>query len=239
MTTTQRLGDGVLRSSKGDVFDLDAAETPRAKSRLPEIATGILLVVGFGLAALWWQTSSTSTRPAIALGVPIERGQVIELGDLQLVQLASDDPIRVLGESDSGMVVGRVALTDMASGTLLTSDHVSEAPAISPGFAVVGTALQAGDYPSLALRVGDVVDVVLTPSTTEQDAFGADRDGALAAAAESVLVQGVEVVEVATLGNQSGLFVALAMSETEAAMVARADAEDRVRLVQVSGEADQ
>lgn len=237
MTTAQRVGHGGLRSSKGEVFDLDAAETPRAKSRLPEIATGILLVVGFGLAALWWQTSSTATRPAIALGAPIERGEVVELADLQLVQLASDDAIQVLGESDSGLVVGRVALTDMAAGTLLTSDHVSAAPAIAPGSAVVGTALQAGDYPSLALRVGDVVDVVLTPSSTDVDAFGSDREDALAAAEGSVLVRGVEVVEVATLGNQSGLFVALAMSEAEAAMVARADAEDRVRLVQVAAEA--
>ena len=229
-----------LRGTRGQLFDLDGPATPKSKSRLPEIAMGVLLVTGFALASLWWQTSQTETTPVIALGVGVERGDVIDLDDLVLVEISTEDEINVLGKNDSGVVVGRVALSDMAAGTFITGDHVTGGSIVELGDGVVGLSLGPGEFPSLSMRAGDVVDVVLTPSASDTSALESDlaaiRDGT-DTSGDQVIVRGASVVEVATIGNQGQLFLSLTMSDAEAAIVARAASQDRVRLVEVSEEA--
>jgi hypothetical protein len=226
-------GEAPLRGSRGQVFDLEPPR-PASRSRFPEIALGMLLISGFGLGGLWWQLSSGSPTPVIALAVDVSRGEVVDLEDLQLVHLRSDDPLNVLGEHDSGLVVGRVALSDMAAGTLITADDVTGGSDLEPGAGVAGLSLSAGEYPSLAMRAGDVVAVVLTPGASDASAVEGGRDAILEAAGDQVLVERAVVVEVAEVGNQGLVFTSLAMSEAEAVLVARAASLDRVRLVEVS-----
>jgi hypothetical protein len=223
-----------LRGSRGQIFDLEPPQ-PKRRSRLPEIALGVLLIAGFGLAGLWWQMASTNPTPVIALAVDVDRGDVIDLEDLQLVHIQTDDPLNVLDQHESGEVVGRLALSDMAAGTLLTTDDVTGGSVVEAGDGIVGLALAAGEYPSLAMRAGDMVDVVLTPGSADDSAVDGDLPSILALAEGRVLVAGAMVVEVAEIGNQGDVFVALTTTESEAALVARAASLDRVRLVEVSG----
>ncbi len=193
---------------------------------------GLLLIVGGALGALIWQINATSTTPVLAMANGVEQGEIVEFDDLQLVEIRSADQLNVLRADDSSSVIGRIARTDLAVGTLVTAEHVSDGSVIELGDGVVGLALTNGQVPSLRLRPGDRVDVILTPASTSDDPF-ADLDSALAGIEASVLVQGAAVAEFVSLDN-GRLFVALSMGEDEAALTARAGSLDRVRLVAVA-----
>lgn len=197
------------------------------KRRLPEMAAGLLLVAVCALGALWWQTSSTDRHPVLALRASVERGQVIELVDLQVVSIDTDQPIAVLADTEAVQIVGRVARTDLPAGTLVIPPQFSSGSTLGIDEGVVGMSLEAGQFPSLALSPGDAVAIVLTPSPGDPRAFGDTIEA-------TVLVDRAEVVEVAQLGVQGALFVAIQVDEDEAAQVAAAAATNRVRLIQVS-----
>lgn len=230
MATTETT-EAPLRGSSGQLFDLDPPQAAR-RSRFPEVAVGVLLIVGGALGALIWQISATRTTSVLAAADQIEHGQVVELDDLQLVEIRSDDRLNVLGPDGTASIVGRIARTDLGPGTLLTPEHVTDGSIIALGDGVVGLALSTGQVPSLRLRPGDSVDVILTPPSGGDDPFG-DVAVALLGVPEQVLVSRAVVEEFVPLDN-GGLFVALTMGEDEAALTARAASLDRVRLVAVA-----
>ncbi len=141
------------------------------KRRLPEMAGGLLLVAVCALGALWWQASSTERQPVLALRDSVERGQVIQLEDLQVVSIDTDQPIAVMADTQSGLIVGQVARTDLAAGSLVNPDQFSTSSTLGVNEGVVGMALEAGQFPSLSLSPGDMVSVVLTPSPGDPRAF--------------------------------------------------------------------
>ncbi|MGH9164838.1 MAG: SAF domain-containing protein, partial [Acidimicrobiales bacterium] len=114
---------------------------PGRRTRLPELVVGVALMVGFALAAVLWHMSTTDKQPALALARSISRGHAIEAADLRVVYLSSDDPIARLGRGESSAVVGRLALSDLPAGTLLTRGSVAPRVAIGPNEGVVGLAL--------------------------------------------------------------------------------------------------
>lgn len=222
-----------LRGSSGQLFDLEPPQASR-RSRFPELAVGLLLIVGGALGALIWQINATSTTPVLAMANRVEQGEVVELDDLQLVEIRSADQLNVLGAAGTANVVGRVARTDLSPGTLVTPEHVTDGSVIALGDGVVGLALSNGQVPSLRLRPGEIVDVVLTPPSSSDDPF-VDVSSALSGVDEKILVERAVVEEFVPLEN-GGLFVALSMGEDEAALTARAGSLDRVRLVAVGEE---
>lgn len=212
--------------AKSDIT-LGAAPSHSTKRRLPEMAAGVLLVAVCAMAALWWQASSTERQPVLALRNDVERGQIIELDDLQVVSIESDQPIEVLADTQAAAIIGRVARTDLGAGSLITLSQFSDSSALGLGEGVVGMALDAGQFPSLSLSPGDMVAVVLTPSPGDPRAFDDNVEA-------TVLVERATVVEVAQVGVQGRLFVSVQVGEDDAARVAAAAATNRVRLIQVS-----
>ncbi|MDY7106811.1 MAG: SAF domain-containing protein [Actinomycetota bacterium] len=188
----------------------------------------MLVVVVCALAAMWWQASATDEAPVLALRNPVERGDAITVDDLQVVGLASNDALAVLSEAQAGLVIGRVARTDLPAGALITAEQFSDGSLIGAGDGVVGLSLAPGQFPSLALSPGDWVAVVLTPAAGDPRAFDDDTIGA------SVLVEHATVAEVAEIGVQGQLFVAVQVGEADAARVASAASADRVRLIRVA-----
>ncbi len=208
-------------------INLGAAPDHTRKRRLPEMAAGLLLVAVCALGALWWQASSTERQPVLALRNAVERGEVIQLDDLQVVSIDTDQPIAVLADTRSAEIIGRVARTDLAAGSLVTPQQFSTSSTLGLGQGVVGMALEAGQFPSLSLSPGDAVSVVLTQSPGDPRALDDDVEA-------TVLVHRATVVEVAQVGVQGGLFISIQVGEGDAARVASAAATNRVRLIQVS-----
>lgn len=204
----------------GTPFDLGSAQTTKQKTRVPEILLGTFLVAVFALGGAWFYSTSTSSERFVALRAPVQRGQQIEAIDLVFFEIRTDEDIEAIPAADYLDIVGRLAVTDMAAGTLLTPGQFTDQADIADGFGIVGLALETGEYPTVGLRPGDWVRVV-----------GVPRSGEGNAAAE-VLAERVQVVEV--VGDAAGArFVSLTMDTTTADLVASVEAEGRVRLIQV------
>jgi hypothetical protein len=198
-----------------------ALQPPRRSVRVPELALGLLVTVGFALGAVLWHLNSIERVPALATAVSVQRGDVIEAGDLRVVYVSSDSDVARLGRDQSAAVVGRVAQIDMAAGTLLTESLVAPALAVTPGSGVVGLALEPGQFPSRGLAPGDVVSVVVPP-----DQPGSDPGDAVLASRASVFA--IEELP------SDRLLVSLLLDEQGATAVAAASSAP-LRLVLVAG----
>lgn len=200
---------------------------PRNRARVPELVVGVALMVGFALAAVLWHMSSTSKESALALAGPVSRGHVIEASDLRVVYLASDDPIAHLARTESAALIGRIALTDLPAGTLLTSASVAPRVTVGANEGVVGLALDPGQVPATALLPGDIVNVIAGPA----EGAGATQT---AGGQTPLLATRAAVYAVGDLGTQGRRFVSIKLPEADANRVAAAAERGPVRLVLVS-----
>jgi hypothetical protein len=166
----------------------------------------------FALGAVLWHLNATSKVPALAMTDAVARGDVIEASDLRIVYVASDDPLARMTAAESSSVVGRVALVDLAPGTLLTPTVVGDAAALKAGDGVVGLALDPGQYPALGLAPGDRVNVVVSGETA---ATTGTSPGA------QVIAHGATVFRVEDLASDRKL-VSILASEADAETVAAA-----------------
>jgi hypothetical protein len=205
----------------GTPFDLSASQSGKGKSRAPEILAGTLLVAVFALAGAWFYSTSTQSVGYITLGSPVARGEVVEASDLIVSEINNDARIRAVRWSDRASIIGQVALVDMGVGTLVAPEQFSDSDQIPAGFGVVGLNLSPGEFPTLSLQPGDLVRVIVMPAGDD-----------LTAESVAVIADGVEIVAVAGDGNQNR-FVSLVLEAELADLVAAADFQDRVRLIQV------
>lgn len=224
MAVTQKQAAGPLRGSDGQVFDLAEASVAKKKSRVPEIALGVLLVAGCALAALAWQTIADPSRSVLAASANISRGDVISADNLQVVEVASNDIINVIESDQFSSINGQIAQVDLSPGSLLTGDMVADVVSIERGQALVGMTISRGDLPSSTLRIGSPVDVVITPSNTNDESFSTD-------AASATLVRNARIAEISAGSDR--VILSLTVAEGDAPALARAIAAERVRLVAV------
>jgi hypothetical protein len=193
--------------------------------RAPELAVGVLVTVVFALGAVLWHLSAVDKSPALAVDEAVARGDAIEAEDIRVVYVSSDDAVARLNESQLDQVVGRVALVDLAPGTLLTASIIAERPSLAEGEGVVGLALEPGAYPTLGLSPGDRVNVVrsVDPATVT----GGDDTSDLVVARDATVLA---VEELAS----DGRLVSVIAPEADAEAVAAAASSGALRLVQVS-----
>lgn len=127
------------------------------------VAVTLLAAGAVGGWALW--NAEDSTIEVLAAKEPISRGDVITTADLEIHRLPADLGWSVLPASRLDDVLGQRAALDVAAGTAITADALTDANLPADGFAVVGVALEAAQAPGTPLLVGDRVTVVVTPSS--------------------------------------------------------------------------
>lgn len=208
-------GDGAGSSGR---FRL---EPPGRRIQVPQLLIAVLVVAVSALAALVLFSRATARDPVLALATDVDRGQVVASEDLRVVFVGSDDPIASIPADGLSSLVGSAAVADLEEGTIVTSAHFVSRTGLADGEGVVGLALSPGEYPTVTLSPGDLVDVIRVGS-------GSDEAG--------LMVSAAEVFDVAELGTQGQRFVSLRMPTDDAGQVAQLAAEGRVRLVLVSGE---
>jgi hypothetical protein len=187
---------------------------------VPQLVVAVLLVALSALASVVAFSQASAREPVLALANPVERGQILNGEDLRVVYVASDDPVATVSADSISSLVGRRAVTDLEEGAIVASGFFVDEEALPAGEGVVGLALSPGEYPTLRLSPGDMVDVVST---------NAGEPG-------GVLVSGAVVFEVSDLGVQGSRFISLRVPIEAAADLARAAAAGGVRLVLVGGE---
>lgn len=191
-------------TANGDGRVRDPQVHPPRRVRLPELAVGVLVTVGFALAAVLWHLSSTERVPALAVAAPVERGATIEAGDVRVVYVQAGDEIARLDAADTASIVGQVAVVDLPAGVLWSPSFVTSDAVVGNGDGLVGLSLDAGQFP-IGLIVGDVVNVV-----TSSDATGTDP----------VVVRNAEVAAVDQSRSDGRTLVSLRASLADAELIA-------------------
>jgi hypothetical protein len=238
-----------------------AVAPPTRRVRVPELAAGVLLMVLFGLGAMLWYLSSVDRVPALAVAVPVERGAVIDAGDLQVVHVSGGDGLARIDPEEVDQVTGRVAVVDLAPGMLVT-DAVAMEPddLLGPSDGVVGLPLDPGAYPAFDLAVGDMVNVVQVggsvgplPATepVDETATGEEGDESEVVDEDSdtasvpqvpapvpssdspVVASDAEVIQVQELAGGERRLVTLRLPVADAELVASLDSAS-LQLVQVA-----
>ncbi|KGN41021.1 SAF domain-containing protein [Knoellia aerolata] len=163
-TTTNHNGakvNGVAASSAE--ADVRVAPAPKLRRRPALIAASVAAICLGGLVAAFAWTSTSNTQSVLAMRVAVERGALVSAQDVMSVQVSADPALHPIPASQSSAVVGQRAATDMAAGTLVTLEQVSDAVLPPAGMSIVGVGLPASQMPGEPLLVGDMVRVVATP----------------------------------------------------------------------------
>lgn len=147
--------------------DTTAAAPPAAKIRKVRgpwfAAAGIIMAIAIGGALYLYGQTATRTQ---YLGIvdDMARGELIERDNLGLVGLQADADLNFVLPGEADMVVGQRLVADLEGGTVLTHDLVSSGETVPEGKALVGLNLQAGEYPTANIGVGDYLAVVAVPN---------------------------------------------------------------------------
>ncbi len=220
MTVVQRAGKAKpTEVASPTVFDLDGSNNAGGKKvRLPEMALGLLLVVGCALGALWWQARSFPTTSILVAATDIERGQLITADNLKAVELRSGEPVATIGAEEAESLVGKVAVGDIPQDSIFSTGMVAATTTLGPDEAIVGLLVAAGRIPSVGLATGSLVQVLSSEAN-------ADNEG--------VLIETAEVVEVVQGGGFGEMLVSLRVSQDEARRAALASAAAPVIMIEL------
>ena len=148
------------------------APAPKLRRRPALVAASVAAICLGGLLAAFAWTSTSNTASVLAMRVAVERGAVIGPEDVMTVQVSTDPALRPVPASEASTAVGQRAATDIAAGTLVTLEQVSDAVLPAAGMSIVGVGLPASQMPGEPLLVGDRVRVVATPGQSGEVTAG-------------------------------------------------------------------
>jgi hypothetical protein len=174
------------------------------------------------LAAVWiWTTSATATD-VVAVREAVQRGEVIDRADLEVVKVGLDPSLDIVPASRIDQIAGQRAGTDLAPGGLLVAGSVTNEVLPKAGEALVGVGLAPTMLPAEPLLAGDHVRIVETP-------------GQQGEVVTSPVVMEAVISRVTVLETGDTLVDVLVPTEKSAELAARA-ATGRVALVLESRE---
>jgi hypothetical protein len=198
------------------------APTPRARRRPAMVAASVALIAVGALGSAWaWQTSS-NTNEVLTVRQTVHRGEVLGADDLLRVRIGVDPAIQAVPAAALESLVGQRAALDIAAGSVITPEQLTDDGIPAQGQSVVGVSLTAGMMPSGQVIVGDKVRVI----TTETSGSTA---GAPAAGVKQP-VSGV-VVSVTTDATTGNTLMNVQVPSAMAPAVATAAARGQVALV--------
>ena len=198
------------------------ARPPKIRRR-PLVLMGAIAAVLIGaLAAVWIWTTSASATEVVAVREAVQRGEVIDRADLEVVKVGLDPSLDIVPASRIDQIAGQRAATDLAPGGLLVAGSVTTEVLPKAGEALVGVGLAPTMLPAEPLLAGDHVRIVETPG----------RQGEVVTA--PVVMEAV-VSRVTVLETGDTLVDVLVPTEKSAELAARA-ATGRVALVLESRE---
>jgi len=176
-----------------------AAAAPRQwKPR--QVLLAVLVVALGGLVSMWAMSSYAHRDRVLVIAQNVAVGHKITVDDLAGADLSVDPRVAVFTVEQQDQVIGKVALADLAKGTLVNSSQVGQSPLLTAGQVLVPLQLKPGQLPAVGLAPGQRVLLVATPADTSQAApAGGVADPIEASVAESGVPDpstGVTVVDV-------------------------------------------
>ena len=134
----------------------------RRPIRVPELALGLVLVIGGALAASLLASKRTATVEVVAAGSDLSRGHEISADDLVAIEMESRFAQSMTSAANAKELLGKRLSTNVSSGSPIMPGLVEATPALLAGEEVVALRVEVGDVPT-SIAAGDSVRIVLVP----------------------------------------------------------------------------
>lgn len=197
MTTTVERPSSVATNGSGPPSAGGAAAPvptpPKARRRWGLFAAMAAVVCLGALGNVWLHQATTNSTQVVAARSTIERGTVISRDQLMTVQIGSDPALKPVSAGQLESLVGKRAAVDVAAGSLLTGESITDQIIPAQGHSLVGVGVTPAMMPGAKLVAGDRIRIVATPG----------QQGLTDAAAKPVSVAAV-VVSTATGADTTG-----------------------------------
>jgi len=136
--------------------------TAKRRWRIPELAVGLVLMLGGALGAILLSRSGDSLVIVVGAAHDLQRGDKITPKDLVAVETSQSLAGSFITEAQASALIGQIALVDLRASTPLTVSMFSDQQQLLPNEALTSAAIQQGNYP-IDLAVGDQVRIVTVP----------------------------------------------------------------------------
>lgn len=208
--------------------DLAAAPQPappRQQRRRSVLALGIALIVVGILAGAWYGTRTEQAQPSLVLTQDMLAGDVLTRDMLRSAPLTVGEGVDSIPVADVDSYEGMMAGGNLPAGTLLAPQMLTDTLPIPESTSLVGVSLTPAQMPSVGVRPGDTISVVV----------GASNVAAGPATAETLTTPGrtwsAQVAAVGAMQEGGLITVDLAVPNSSATQVAAAAAGGNVALV--------
>ncbi len=149
------------RRALSDDFD-QAVEKKRS---VPEMALGLVLVIGGAFGALMMYRSGTESVTVVASSHKLQRGQIISPSDLVATEMPGGAAHFFVRGSEAQSLVGKTIAVDVDARVPLSTLLVTANRPLGASEALTAVPVEVGNYPS-EVAPGDLVRVVLAPEIT-------------------------------------------------------------------------
>ena len=143
----------------------DLEQIGENKRRIPEMALGLVLVVGGALGALMMYRSGTDSVTVVSSAHKLHRGQVISTSDLVATEMPGGAAHFFVRGVEAKSLVGKTVVVDVGGHVPLSALMVTSNSPLATSEALTSAPVDVGNYPS-EIAPGDRVRVVLAPEIT-------------------------------------------------------------------------
>ena len=150
------------RAMQDRVETTQSEHTAKRRWRIPELAVGLVLMLGGALGAILLSRSGDSIVVVVGAAHDLQRGDKITPQDLVAVETSQSLSGSFITEAQASALIGQTALVNLQASTPLTVSMFSDQQQLLPNEALTSAAIQQGNYP-IDLAVGDQVRIVTVP----------------------------------------------------------------------------
>ena len=158
-TVVENLTRTRARAMQDRVETTQSEHTAKRRWRIPELAVGLVLMLGGALGAILLSRAGDSIVIVVGAAHDLQRGDKIMPKDLVAVETSQSLSGSFITEAQASALIGQIALVDLRASTPLTVSMFSDQQQLLPNEALTSAAIQQGNYP-IDLAVGDQVRIV-------------------------------------------------------------------------------
>lgn len=141
-----------------------AAPPVPARRRPALIGAGVALVALSGLSFAAIINRADDTQPVVMAKADLRAGQPVTADAVTVTRVHGGEGLATA--TDVSQVVGKRAVSDIPSGSLVNPGSLVDQLAVGPGYATVTIALKHGSMPASGLHAGQVIRIVTQVAAT-------------------------------------------------------------------------
>lgn len=140
-----------------------ALVAPRGRRRPAFVVAGVAMAALGALAVMWLVSSAGHRTEVVSMARDVNYGSTIVAEDLTTTSVSVEPTVRLVPADEAATLMGKVASTNLARGSLVTPTDVTQAGVVGSDEVLVPLPLSSDRVPAGGLAAGDRLLVVDAP----------------------------------------------------------------------------